>query len=126
MTALAKRIGIGVDDRRELERIVRSRTAERRAVERARIVLAAAEGRPAARIAGEVGCRSKRSRSGGTVSRRTVLPGCGMRPGPGRAAGARPAGAGAPDQLACTRPTGAHGGLRREHWTQSRGTQPSR
>ena len=41
MAALAKRIGIGVDDRRELERIVRSRTAERRAVERARIVLAA-------------------------------------------------------------------------------------
>ena len=45
MAAAAKRVEIGVEDRRELERLVRSRTAERRAVERARIVLAAAAGR---------------------------------------------------------------------------------
>jgi hypothetical protein len=81
VAALAKRIGIGVEDRRELERIVRSRTAERRAVERARIVLAAADGRPAARIAGEVGCSEQTVKKCGAVSRRTVLPGCGMRPG---------------------------------------------
>jgi hypothetical protein len=56
MAATAKRIEVGVEDRRELERIVRSRKAERRAAERARIVLAASDGRSAARIAGEVGC----------------------------------------------------------------------
>ena len=70
MAAPAKRIEISGEDRRELERIVRSRTAERRALERARIVLAAAEGRSATRIAAEVDC-----------SERTVLPGCAMRPG---------------------------------------------
>src|SRR5262249_49980994 len=59
VAASAKRIVIGAEDRRELERLVRSRTAERRAVERARIVLAAAEGRSAARIAGEVGCSER-------------------------------------------------------------------
>src|SRR6266536_1207420 len=55
MAAPAKQIGVSVEERRELERIVRSRTAEQRTVERARIVLAAAAGRPAARIASEVG-----------------------------------------------------------------------
>jgi Homeodomain-like domain len=59
VAANAKRIVIGAGDRRELERLVRSRTAQRRAVERARIVLAAAEGRSAARIAGEVGCSER-------------------------------------------------------------------
>jgi hypothetical protein len=45
MAVAAKRIGVGGEDRLVLERIVRSRTAEWRAVERARIVLAAADGR---------------------------------------------------------------------------------
>ena len=44
MAAAAKRLEISGEDRRELERIVRSRRAERRAVERAGIVLAAARG----------------------------------------------------------------------------------
>src|SRR5438477_12235263 len=56
MAAAAKQIGINVEERRELERIVRSRTAEQRAAERARIVPAAAGGRLAARIASEGGC----------------------------------------------------------------------
>lgn len=43
-------------DRAELERIVRSTTAQVRMVERARIVLSAAEGRPAAEIGRLVGC----------------------------------------------------------------------
>ena len=49
MPALAKSIDIGVEDRAELERIVRSSTAEVRMVERAQIVLHAAEGHSAAR-----------------------------------------------------------------------------
>ena len=56
MPALAKRIEIGVEDRVELERIVRSSTAEVRMVERAQIVLEAGEGRSAAEIGRLLGC----------------------------------------------------------------------
>lgn len=56
MPALAKRIEIGAEDRVELERIVRSSTAEVRMVERAQIVLGAAEGRSAAEIGRLLGC----------------------------------------------------------------------
>ena len=56
MAAAAKRIEIRASDRLELERIVRSRTAEQRMVERAMIVLAAGDGEPAAKIAERVGC----------------------------------------------------------------------
>jgi hypothetical protein len=50
MPALAKRIEISVEDRAELERIARSATGQVRMVERAEIVLSAAEGRSAAAI----------------------------------------------------------------------------
>ena len=56
MPALAKRIEIGAEDRVELERIVRSSTAEVRMVERAQIVLEAGEGRSAAEIGRLLGC----------------------------------------------------------------------
>jgi transposase len=56
MPALAKRIEIGVEDRVELERIVRSSSAEVRMVERAQIVLEAGEGRSAAEIGRLLGC----------------------------------------------------------------------
>ena len=56
MPALAKRIEIGVEDRAELERLVRSGTAEVRMVERAGIVLHAAEGHSAAKIGRLLGC----------------------------------------------------------------------
>jgi hypothetical protein len=42
--------------------LVSSRTAERRLVERARIVLLAAEGRPASEIADRVGCVAETAR----------------------------------------------------------------
>jgi putative transposase len=56
MPALVKRIEVGDEDRVELERIVRSSTAQVRMVERAQIVLYAADGRSAAEIGGMVGC----------------------------------------------------------------------
>src|ERR1039458_3228973 len=56
MPALAKRIEIDDGDRAELERIVRSTTQQVRMVERAQIVLAAAEGHSAAEIGRLVGC----------------------------------------------------------------------
>jgi transposase len=117
MAAAAKRIEIGGEDRRELERVVRSRTAERRAVERARIVLAAAEGRSAARIASEVGCSER------TVwkwRRRFEADGlAGLRDGPrlGRPLVHGPQVRARLIALACTRPPDTAEGLRRTRWT---------
>jgi transposase len=117
MAAAAKQIEIGGEDRRELERIVRSRRAERRAVERAQIVLAAADGRSAARIASEVGCSERtvwkwrrRFEEDGLVGLRDEA-----RPG-------RPLVHGAQVRakliaLACTRPSVTPEGLRRDRWT---------
>src|SRR5438132_1684229 len=92
MAAAAKRIGIGVEERRELERVVRSRTAERRAVERARIVLAAADGRSAARIAGEVGCSEQTVKKWRRRFEADGLAGLRDAPRPGRPLGHGPRG----------------------------------
>ena len=51
-----RRVEVSVEDRRELERMVRASSSEVRMVERARIVLCAAEGKTGREIAGEVGC----------------------------------------------------------------------
>ena len=56
---VSKRIVVSPEDRAELERIARSRRAERRMVERAEVVLAAAEGLSAREIAERVGCSEK-------------------------------------------------------------------
>lgn len=56
MPAAAMRIELEPGERQELERIVRAMSSEVRMVQRARIVLGAGEGRPAHRIAREVGC----------------------------------------------------------------------
>src|SRR5438445_5271373 len=56
MPALAKRIEIGDEDRAELERITRSGTEQARMLERAQIVLQAAEGHSAAKIGRLLGC----------------------------------------------------------------------
>ena len=69
---VSKRIEIGLEDRAELERIVRSRRAERRMVERAEVVLAAAEGLPAREIAARVGCSEKFGAPGIDVAGRVV------------------------------------------------------
>ncbi len=51
-----KQIEVSLEDRAELERIVRAVSSEVRMVERARIVLAAAEGLKGVEIAERVGC----------------------------------------------------------------------
>ncbi len=119
VAAAAKRIEVSVEDRRELERVVRSRRAERRAVERARIVLAAGEGRSAARIASEVGCTEQTVKK---WRRRFEADGlCGLRDArrPGR-----PLVHGAETRaklvaLACTRPSETREGFRRPRWTHA-------
>lgn len=57
--AKARQIGLTARERTELERRARSRCGERRHVERAQIVLLAAEGQSAAQIAGRVGCSER-------------------------------------------------------------------
>jgi hypothetical protein len=59
LAGVGKRLEISDDDRVELERIVRAASCEVRLVERARIVLCAAEGCTAAVIAQRVGCGEK-------------------------------------------------------------------
>src|ERR1035437_10778172 len=56
---VSKRVVVSPEDRAELERIVRSRRAGRRMVERAEVVLGAAEGFSASEIAERGGCSEK-------------------------------------------------------------------
>src|SRR3954454_13437417 len=56
MAAHVRTVEISEADRRELERRVRDKGAPAREVERARIVLLAAEGLPGKQIAARVGC----------------------------------------------------------------------
>lgn len=117
MAAPAKRIVLGDEDRRELERVVRSRTAERRAVERARIVLAAAEGKSAARIADEVGCSERTVWKWRCRFEADGLAGLSDAPRSGRPLVHGPQTRAKLIALACTRPPQTPEGLRRERWT---------
>ena len=117
MAAHAKRIEIRSEDRAALERVVRSRKAERRMVERARIVLEASGGRPAAEIAERVGCSPQTVKKWRGRYERHGLGGLADAPRPGR-----PLVHGATVRarliaLACTRPPETPEGLRRERWT---------
>jgi transposase len=117
MAAPAKRIRVSAEERRELERIVRSRTAERRMVERARIVLAAAEGRSAARIAREVGCSEPTAKKWRRRFEAEGVAGLRDAPRPGRPLVHGPETRARLIALACTRPGASKAGLRRERWT---------
>jgi transposase len=119
MAAAAKRIEIGVEDRRELERVVRSRKAERRLVERARIVLAAGEGRSAARIAGEVGCSQRTVMKWRRRFEADGVAGLRDAPRPGRPLVHGPQVRARLIALACTRPAASANGLRRTRWTHA-------
>lgn len=59
VAGVGKRLVVGDEDRLELERIVRAASSEVRMVQRARIVLCAAEGDTAAAIAERVGCAER-------------------------------------------------------------------
>jgi transposase len=117
MPALAKRIEIGEDDRAELERIVRSGTAQVRMVERAEIVLRAAEGHSAAQIGRMLGCsentvqkwRARYERDG--ISGLDDLPRSGKPLVYSQEVRARLI------AKACTRPPATAEGARQERWT---------
>jgi len=117
MAAPAKRIEIAADDRAALERIVRSRTAERRMVERAQIVLAAGEGHSAAEIARRTGCSLATAKKWRTRYEREGLAGLKDAPRPGRPLVHGPEARAKLIALACTRPPETPEGLRRARWT---------
>ena len=60
MAWVAVEIVLSDEERSELERIVRSTRSEQRMVTRARVVLAAADGRSNRQIAGEVGLSERK------------------------------------------------------------------
>ncbi|MDQ3092735.1 MAG: IS630 family transposase [Actinomycetota bacterium] len=117
MAAHAKRIEIAAEDRLRLEKWASSRTAERRLVERAQIVLLAAEGRPASEIAERVGCAAETARRQRARYEREGLEGLSDRPKSGRPMTHDPAVRARLIALACTRPPDTEQGLRRERFT---------
>ncbi len=119
MAAHAKRIEIAVEDRAVLERWANARAAERRLVDRARIVLLAAQGQPASRIAERVRCSLPTVKTWRSRYEHDGLDGLSDRPKTGR-----PLTHGSEVRakliaLACTRPPDTAAGVRRERWTHA-------
>ena len=112
-----RQIEVSEADRAELERIVRASSSEVRMVGRARIVLAAAEGKKAEEIAGELGCsrptvvkwRGRYAEMGIEGLRDAPRPGPPLTHGPETRA--------LLIAKACTRPPKSESGQRRERWT---------
>jgi len=114
---VSKRIEVGPEDRAELERVVRSRRAERRLVERAEVVLAAAEGLPAREIAARVGCSEKLVGRWRARYERDGMSGLGDKPRSGRPVIHEAEARALLIAKACTRPPETPEGQRRERWT---------
>jgi transposase len=114
---VVKQIEVSAEDRAELGRIVRAVSSEVRMVERARIVLCAAEGLKGAEIAGRVGCslptvvkwRGRYARGG--------LQGLRDAPRSGRPLTHGPEVRALLIAKACTRPQDTESGQRRERWS---------
>ena len=112
-----KQIEVSVEDRLELERIVRAVSSEVRMVERARIVLAAAEGLKGVEIAERVGCseptvvkwRGRYAERGIEGLKDAPRSGAPLTHGPETRA--------LLIAKACTRPEPTAEGARRERWT---------
>jgi transposase len=119
MAARAKCIEIAAGDRPVLEKWASSRTVERRLVERAQIVLLAAEGRPASEIAERVGCVAETARRQRARYEREGLDGLRDRPKSGRPLTHDQSVRARLIALACTRPPDTAEGVRRERWTHA-------
>ena len=117
MPALAKRIEIDDEDRAELERIVRSSTQQVRMVERAQIVLSAAEGRSAAEIGRLVGCSVKTAQKWRSRYEADGLAGLGDLPRSGKPLIYSQVDRARLIAKACTRPPETAEGAQQERWT---------
>ncbi len=117
MPALAKRIQIGDDDRAELERIARSGVEQARMVERAQIVLHAAEGQSAAQIGRLLGCSENTVAKWRARYERDGISGLGDLPRSGKPLVYSQADRARLIAKACTRPPETPEGAQQERWT---------
>jgi transposase len=114
---VAKRVVVCAQDRVVLERIVRARKCERRMLERAQIVLLAADGLSAAAIAARVGCSEKLVKRWRSRYERNGLEGLKDAPRSGAPLTHGPRTRALLIAKACTRPEPTAEGARRERWT---------
>lgn len=129
--AKAKQVELTEDERSELERRARSRRGERRRAERAQIVLAAAAGLSAGKIAQRVRCSERTAKEWRGRFERERLAGLEDRPRSGRPLTHDEMTRAKLIALACTRPPETEEGVRRERWTYAElgaavGMAPSR
>jgi transposase len=117
MAAPPKQIEVPEDDRSELERIVRSSTEEVRMVERAQIVLYAAEGHSAAVIGAMVGCSTVTAQKWRSRYEHEGIAGLSDLPRPGKPLAYSSEVRARLIAKACTRPPESASGQRRERWT---------
>ena len=117
MAAPAKCIEVPEDDRVWLEQIVRSESGEVRMVERARIVLYAAEGHSAVVIGGMVGCSTVTAQKWRSRYEREGILGLRDLPRPGKPLVYSSEVRAKLIAKACTRPPQTSEGQRRERWT---------
>ncbi|MDZ4235054.1 MAG: IS630 family transposase [Dietzia sp.] len=117
LAGVGKRLEVGEEDRVELERMVRAVSAEVRMVERARIVLCASEGVPAAQIAERVGCSEKTALKWRGRYARDGIDGLRDAPRSGAPLTHGPETRALLIAKACTRPPERPEGARQERWT---------
>jgi transposase len=112
-----KQIGVSDEDRVELERIVRGVSSEVRMVQRAQIVLAAAEGLTGLEICERVGCSEPTVVKWRGRYARDGMPGLVDAPRSGAPLTHGPVTRALLIAKACTRPEATEEGARRERWT---------
>jgi transposase len=117
VAGVGKRLEVSDEDRVELERIVRAASSEVRMVERARIVLCAAEGLTAAAIAERVGCGERTAKKWRGRYARAGIEGLRDAPRPGPPLTHGPETRALLIAKACTRPAATAEGARQERWT---------
>lgn len=117
MAAPAKRIEVPGGERVELERIVRSESGEVRMVERAQIVLYAAEGHSAAVIGRMMGCSTVTAQKWRSRYEHEGIAGLRDLPRPGKPLAYSSEVRARLIAKACTRPPQTAEGQRRERWT---------
>lgn len=115
--AAAKQVALSAEERAELERRTRSRTCERREVDRARIVLLAAAGHSAAEIGRRVGCAERTAKEWRGRFERCRLEGLVDRPRSGRPLTYDQGVRAKLIALACTPPPQSAEGVRRPRWS---------
>ncbi|MCA1699109.1 MAG: IS630 family transposase, partial [Actinobacteria bacterium] len=117
VAGVGKRVQVSSEDRVELERVVGAASSEVRMVQRARIVLCAAEGLTAPAIAERVGCGERTAKKWRGRYARAGIEGLADAPRPGPPLTHGPEVRARLIAKACTRPPASPEGARQERWT---------